>query len=143
MNKFTELQQSFFTHLRNLFGLTSGESEDDVDEILLNQASNEEEKKVIRAICDKVEIEHRLMSNLKKSGMDSGEWLEHEIENTLKELYPEATPEEIEMVKDRVQNGMEEEIEAEVDSLEDELSFVQLSTDETTNSKEEKEGSYE
>lgn len=143
MNKFTELQQSFFKHLRNLFDLSSGKDENEVNDMLINQANSEEEKKVIQEICAEVDIEHRLMDELENSGMDSGGWLEREIENTTKELYPNATPEEVEMVKQRVQDGMEEEIESEIDILEGELSINLLPVNDSTNSEEEKEGSYE
>lgn len=143
MNKFTELQQSFFKHLRNLFDLSSGKDEDEVNDMLINQANSEKEKKVIQEICAEVDIEHRLMDELENSGMDSGEWLEREIENTIKELYPNATTEEVEMVKQRVQDGMEEEIESEVDILEGELSINQFPVNDSTNSEDEKEGSYE
>lgn len=132
--KFSELQQSFFNHLRNLFYLSSGKNEDEVDVMLINQANNEEEENTIREICAEIDLEHNLMDELENSGMDSGKWLEREIENATKEFYPNATSEEIEMVKKRVQEGMEVEIESEIEILEDELSMNQLPVDSSMNS---------
>ena len=79
------------------------------------------------------------MNDFKNSGLDSGEWLEREIETATKEMYPNATPEEIELVKQEVENGMEKEIESEADSLEEEISVLSLQEDSNTvENKEEK-----
>lgn len=139
MNKFSELQQSFFYHLRKLLDLMPGRTEDEVNDLLTKQADSEEEKKVFREICEEVDIEHKLKDELANSSMDSGEWLEREIENTTKELYPDATPEEIEMVKQKVEDGMEDEIGAEAESLEEEMTFLQFQAEGIINSKEGKE----
>ncbi len=139
MSKFSDLQQSFYNHLCALFELTFGKDDKDIDNLLIQQGRTEEEKVVINDICEEVDLEHKLMNDLKNSGLDSGEWLEREIETATKEMYPNATPEEIELVKQEVENGMEKEIESEADSLEKEISVLSLQEDSNTvENKEEK-----
>ena len=137
MSKFSELQQSFFKHLCSLFELTLGKDDKDIDNILIQQGRTEDEKKVINDICEEVDLEHRLMNDLKNSGLDSGEWLEREIETVTKEMYPNATPEEIELVKQEVEDGIEKEIESEADSLEEEMSVLSFQEESNTDDKKE------
>lgn len=139
MNILSELQESFSKHLGKLLNLTLDKDEHEVDYILVKQATGEEEEKVIHEICNEIDLRHKLMDELQNSGMQPGEWLESEIENTTKELYPNATPEEIEMVKQKVEEGMEEEIGLEADSLKEEISSLQHSTEDNIIIEREKE----
>ena len=143
MNRFKELQQSFLKHLSSLFKMGANKDDKEIETMLIQQGRNEDEKKTISDICKEVDVEHELMEELTKSGLESGEWLEREIEKTTKELYPNATPEEIEMVKQKIEDGMEEEIEAEADRLEEEIEAAQIQPEDNVTLNERKEDCYE
>lgn len=141
MKKFKELQESFFKNLKKMLHLSSGKTDNEIDEILIGQADSEEEKQVIRDICQEVDEEHLLMDNLVNSNKEPGEWFEIFISETTKELYPNATGEDIEMVLKTVEDGMEKEIETDADRLDEELSAT-LFLKENYNQKEIEEGEY-
>lgn len=105
MSTFSELQNSFYNHLSS--------------SIL---GRNDEENRIINDICKEIDLEHELLDDRAKSDSNPGEWLEHEIEINTKELFPDATSEDIEMVKDTVEKGMVEDIELEANRLKNEMS---------------------
>ena len=105
MSNFSELQDSFYNHLSSSIS-----------------GRDDEENRIISDICKEIDLEHELLDDRAKSGLDPGEWLEREIEDTTKELFPDATSEDIEMVKDTVEKGMVEDIELEAKSLKNEMS---------------------
>lgn len=130
---FKELQESFLKHLRSLLDLTAGKSEEEVNEILIEQADSEEEKRVIREIYEEIDLEHQLTQDLENSEMDPGEWLENQIENGVKELIPDATTEDIETVKEKVAECMEEEIKYEAEEFDKEISELESLIERTPN----------
>ena len=105
MNDFSELQDSFCKHLSS--------------SIL---GRNDEENRIINDICKEIDLEHELLDDRAKSDSNPGEWLEHEIEINSKELFPDATPEDIKNVKDTVEKGMVNDIELEANRLKIEMS---------------------
>lgn len=133
MELFKELQESFMKHLRSLMDFTSGKSEHEVNEILIEQAGSEEEKRVIREICEDIDLEHQLMQDLEQSEMDPGEWLESQIENSVKEMIPDATPDDIETVKDKVAECMEDDLKYEAEEFDKEITELQSLIESTPN----------
>ena len=133
MELFKELQESFMKHLRSLMDFTSGKSEHEVNEILIEQAVSEEEKRVIREICEDIDLEHQLMQDLEQSEMDPGEWLESQIENSVKEMIPDATPDDIETVKDKVAECMEDDLKYEAEEFDKEITELQSLIESTPN----------
>lgn len=133
MELFKELQESFLKHLRSLLDLTAGKSEEEVNEILIEQADSEEEKRVIREIHEEIDLEHQLTQDLENSEMDPGEWLEKQIENGVKELIPDATTEDVETVKEKVAERMEEDIKYEAEEFDKEISELQSLIESTPN----------
>ena len=124
MEKFNEFIKSFFNHLRALLDLGSKMDEKEFNSLLVQQGRNEEEKNTIIEILEEIDLEHKLKDELVASGLEPGEWLEQELEKTTKELYPDATPEDIDMVKKEVARGMEEEIALEAECLEEETTGI-------------------
>lgn len=118
----TELQNSFQNHLSSLLE----KKEEEIDKLLMEQ---NDENGIFWHICKEIDLEHELMVDLVKSEQDPGEWFERKIEETTKELFPNATPEQIEEVKieevkDEVEKGMVKDIELEANSLEKEISCL-------------------
>lgn len=105
MSTISELQDSFYNHLSSSIS-----------------GRNDEENKIINDICKEIDLEHELLDDRAKSDSDPGEWLEREIVKTTKELFPDATSDDIEMVKETIENGMVEDIESEINSLKNEMS---------------------
>ena len=105
MSTISELQNSFYNHLSSSIS-----------------GRNDEENRIINDICKEIDLEHELLDDRAKSDSDPGEWLEREIEKTTKELFPDATSDNIEKVKEAIENGMVEEIDSEINSLKNEMS---------------------
>jgi hypothetical protein len=118
----TELQNSFQNHLSSLLE----KKEEEINKLLMEQ---NDDNGIFQHICKEIDLEHELMVDLVKSELDPGEWFERKIEETTKELFPNATPEQIEEVKieevkDEVEKAIVEDIESETNSLEKEMSSL-------------------
>ena len=113
----TELQNSFQNHLSSLLE----KKEDEINKLLMEQ---NDDNGIFQHICKEIDLEHELMADLVQSELDPGEWFERKIEETTKELFPNATPEQIEEVKDEVEKAIVKDIESEVNSLEEEMSSL-------------------
>lgn len=105
-----QLQESFINHLSSV-----GEKVD-VDK-MLKQGFDDDEKRIIENICKEIDMEHELMADLVKSKLAPEEWFEREIT----ELFPDATSEDIKLVKDSVEKGMVKDIELEANRLKKEI----------------------
>ena len=107
MSNFADLQDSFYNHLSSSIS-----------------GRNDDENRIINDICKEIDLEHELLDDRVKSESDPGEWLEREIVKTTKELFPDATSDDIEMVKDAMVKGMVKDIELEANSLKKEMSDI-------------------
>lgn len=105
MSNFTDLQDSFYSHLSSSIS-----------------GRNDEENRIINDICKEIDLEHELLNDRAKSDSDPGEWLEREIEVTTRELFPDATSKDIETVKEAIEKGIVEDIESEINNLKNEMS---------------------
>ena len=76
-------------------------------------AFDDDEKGIIENICKEIDMEHELMADLVKSKLAPEEWFEREIT----ELFPDATSEDIKLVKDSVEKGMVKDIDLEANRL--------------------------
>lgn len=124
MKTFEQLKQLFFKHLRFIFDLVRGKSGKEVDDLLVEQGRDEEEKKVIREICEEVDLEHEMLTDLLQSGENQDQWLDHQIEAIVKESFPDATDDDINQVKEAVLSSLEEEIEFDTKMLEEEVDLI-------------------
>ncbi len=124
MVKLEDLQKSIKTHLHNLWQTLQGKEKKELDEALIQQGESEEEKMVIAEMCEETDLEHDFMEELLASKKDPGKWLEEKIEETAKEVNPDATQEEIDMLKDAVAGSMEAEIGEQADKLAEEAAVI-------------------
>ena len=124
MDILDQLEQAFFKHLRSLLDLVRGKSGKELDDLLVEQGRAEEEKRVIREMCEETDLEHEMMTELMNSDADPGEWLEKQIEDNVKESFPDATAEDIEEVKEAVLDSMENEIEEDAKMVEKEAEVI-------------------
>jgi len=124
MVKLQDLQVSIKNHLQNFWQLLQGKENQDLDEALIQQGESEEEKSIIAEQCEEIDLEHNLMEELWVSKKDPGKWLEEKIEETAKEVNPNATQEEIDLLKNAVADSMEAEIGENADELADEAEQI-------------------
>lgn len=124
MVKLEDFQMLIQKHLQSLWQTTLGKEEKELDEVLIQQGESEEEKRIIAEQCMEIDIEHDLMEELWISKENPGRWLEKKIEETAKEINPDATLEEIEMLKESVADSMEIEIGKQADELAEETAFI-------------------
>lgn len=118
MNKIKELKQNFFSKLEALFDLTKDKSDDELDELLVKDAKNEEQQQLIRDICEDIDTEHQLIQEMMNSNTEAGEWFEQKIEQEARELEPEATDQDIEYLKDALEKQIGTDINDEADAFE-------------------------
>jgi hypothetical protein len=137
MNKIEELQMSIQKYLQSFWQTLNGKEKSELDEALIQQGESDEEKKIIAEQCAEIDLEHDLMEELVASKKDPGLWLEEKIEETVKEVKPDATQEEVEMIKDSVADSMETEIGIEADGLTEEAMIITASIEKEESKKEE------
>ena len=125
MDLFEQLEQSFFKNLRSLLDLVRGKSGQELDDLLAEQGRDEEEKRVIREVCEEIDLAHEMMEDLKRSAKEPGPWFEQQVEDTVIELLPDVTAEDIEKVKDAALADLEGEIERDANALEKEIELIQ------------------
>lgn len=125
MVKLEDFQMSVQKHLQRLWKALNGKGNNkELDEALIQQGESEEERRLIAEQCAEIDLEHDLMEELIASKEDPGEWLEKKIEETVRETIPNATQEEIEMVKDCVADSIEKEIGEQADGLTEEATMI-------------------
>lgn len=106
-----DMQKGFLKYLKKLIDLFSGKGTEDINKALIEEGDSILEKQLIAGMCEEVDAYHENMRKLKISGKDSGEWLEEEIERLVKEVKPEATIDDIELVKEAVEKAMDKDLE--------------------------------
>lgn len=136
MNKIEELQMSIQKYLQSFWQTLNGKEKSELDEALIQQGESDEEKKIIAEQCAEIDLEHDLMEELVASKKDPGLWLEEKIEETVKEVKPDATQEEVEMIKESVADSMETEIGIEADGLTEEATIITASIEKEESKKE-------
>ena len=137
MNKIEELQMSIQKYLNKFWQALNGKDKKELDEALIQQGESDDEKKIIAEVCAEIDLEHDLMEELVASKKDPGQWLEEKIEETVKEVKPDATQEEVEMIKESVADSMETEIGIEADGLTEEATIITTSMESEEIKKEE------
>jgi hypothetical protein len=137
MIKIEELQMSIQKYLNKFWQALNGTDKKELDEALIQQGESDDEKKIIAEVCAEIDLEHDLMEELVASKKDPGQWLEEKIEETVKEVKPDATQEEVEMVKESVADSMEAEIGIEADGLTEEATIITTSMESEEIKKEE------
>lgn len=137
MNKIEELQMSILKYLNKFWQALNGTDKKELDEALIQQGESDEEKKIIAEVCAEIDLEHDLMEELVASKKDPGQWLEEKIEETVKEVKPDATQEEVEMIMESVADSMETEIGIEADGLTEEATIITASIEKEESKKEE------
>lgn len=137
MIKIEELQKSIQKHLHRLWQAFNGKEGKELDEALVQQGDSEEEKRIIAEQCAEIDLEHDLMEELMASKKDPGQWLEEKIEETVKEVKPDVTQEEVEVVKESVADSMETDIGIEAGGLKEEATLITESMKEEKSKKEE------
>lgn len=137
MIKIEELQMSIQKYLNKFWQALNGTDKKELDEALIQQGESDDEKKIIAEVCAEIDLEHDLMEKLVASKKDPGQWLEEKIEETVKEVKPDATQEEVEMVKESVADSMEAEIGIEADGLTEEATIITKSMESEEIKKEE------
>lgn len=137
MIKIEELQMSIQKYLNKFWQALNGTDKKELDEALIQQGESDDEKKIIAEVCAEIDLEHDLMEELVASKKDPGQWLEEKIEETVKEVKPDATQEEVEMIKESVADSMEAEIGIEADGLTEEATIITTSMESEEIKKEE------
>lgn len=137
MIKIEELQMSIQKYLNKFWQALNGTDKKELDEALIQQGESDDEKKIIAEVCAEIDLEHDLMEELVASKKDPGQWLEEKIEETVKEVKPDATQEEVEMIKESVADSMETEIGIEADGLTEEAMIITASIEKEESKKEE------
>lgn len=125
MDIFEQLEQSFFKNLRSLLDLARGKRGKELDDLLAEQGRDEEEKRVIREVCEETYLEHEMMADLIRSEEEPGPWFEQKVKDTVTELFPDATREDIEEVKDAAMADLGGEIKKDAEDLEKEIELIQ------------------
>lgn len=109
-SKFDIFQKSVWNHFSSILNLAKGKTSKELDNVLCEQGKSDEEVSVIRDVCSETDIEHDMSEEIINKKKDPGEWLEEQITNTVKAIFPEATNNEFSEVVNSVADAMEDEI---------------------------------
>ena len=110
MDRFKELQESFMAHLQALYKAMQGKSNKDLDDALVRQGKSDEQKQIIQETCQDVDKEHDMIEEMIHSNKTPGEFLEQDIANTVREINPNATDDDVNQVVEATKDAMEKEI---------------------------------
>ena len=113
--------ESFVQNASSLLNEASEKKDKELDSMLINLGKDETEKDIIRMICEDVDTEHQLATDLKHSKLDSSEWLGQQVERIVKEISPNASEDEIECIKTAIEQSLEKEIVVEAELFEKEM----------------------
>ena len=137
MDRFKEFQESFMAHLQALFKAMQGKSNKDLDDALVRQGKSDEQKQIIQETCQDVDKEHDMIEEMIHSNKTPGEFLEQDIANTVREINPNATDDDVNQVVEATKDAMEKEIEQEAHELTKEATLL---TEEPQTKPESEEG---
>lgn len=117
MDKFKEFQESFIAHFQSLYKALKGKSNKELDDALVRQGKSNEQKQIIQETCQDVDKEHDMIEEMIHSNKTPGEFLEQDIANTVREINPNATDDDVNQVVEATMDAMEKEIEQEAHEL--------------------------
>lgn len=137
MDRFKEFQESFMAHLQALYKAMQGKSNKDLDDALVRQGKSDEQKQIIQETCQDVDKEHDMIEEMIHSNKTPGEFLEQDIANTVREINPNATDDDVNQVVEATKDAMEKEIEQEAHELTKEATLL---TEEPHTKSESEEG---
>lgn len=137
MDRFKEFQESFMAHLQALYKAMQGKSNKDLDDALVRQGKSDEQKQIIQETCQDVDKEHDMIEEMIHSNKTPGEFLEQDIANTVREINPNVTDDDVNQVVEATKDAMEKEIEQEAHELTKEATLL---TEEPQTKPESEEG---
>ena len=123
-NKEKDVILQIITYIKNIFVKTKGVSGSKLDEELLSSAKSEEEKALVKEMCEDTEHYYEKREEFRSSELKPGIWFEKQIEDTVKEVCPEVSPKEIDEVKENVSKAMEQEIDSLTKLVDEEITPV-------------------
>lgn len=123
-NKDNAVIQHIITYIKNIFVKTKGVSSSKLDENLISSAKSDEEKALIKEMCEDTECYYAKREEFRSSELKPGMWFEKQIDDTVKEVYPEVSPKEIDEVKENVSKAMEQEIDSLTKLVDEEITPV-------------------
>lgn len=123
-NKDNAVIQHIITYIKNIFVKTKGVSGSKLDENLISSAKSDEEKALIKEMCEDTECYYAKREEFRSSELKPGMWFEKQIDDTVKEVYPEVSPKEIDEVKENVSKAMEQEIDSLTKLVDEEITPV-------------------
>ena len=123
-NKDKDVIHPIITYIKNIFVKTKGVSGSKLDEELLSSAKSEEEKALVKEMCEDTERYYEKREEFRSSELKPGMWFEKQIEDTVKEVCPEVSPKEIDEVKENVSKAMEQEIDSLTKLVDEEITPV-------------------
>lgn len=112
------------TYIKNIFVKTQGVSGSKLDEELISSAKSDEEKALIKEMCEDTECYYAKREEFRSSELKPDMWFEKQIEDTVKEVYLEVSPKEIDEVKENVSKAMEQEIDSLTKLVDEEITPV-------------------
>ena len=137
MDRFKEFQESFMAHLQALYKAMQGKSNKDLDDALVRQGKSDEQKQIIQETCQDVDKEHDMIEEMIHSNKTPGEFLEQDIADTVREINPNVTDDDVNQVVEATKDAMEKEIEQEAHELTKEATLL---TEEPQTKPESEEG---
>ena len=117
MDKFKEFQESFIAHFQSFCKAMKTKSNKELDDALVLQGTSDEHKQIIQETCQNVDKEHDMIEEMAHSNKTPGEFLKQDIIDTVKEINPNASEEDVNQVVKATMDVIEKEIEQEAHEL--------------------------
>lgn len=136
MEKFKQFQESFISHLQSLYKAMKGRSKKELDEALILQGKSEEQRQIIQETCLDIDKEHDMIEEMANSSRTPGEFLEQDIIDTVREVNPNATDEDVNKMVEETMDAMETEIEQAANELTEEAAIFSNAPQTKSESKE-------
>lgn len=127
MNIMTEEQKEFSivesmrNHIKKLVGLSKDKTPDELDAAIIAAGRTEVEKEQLREMCEEEDLYEQRLAELRKSGMQPGQWLNHFIDKELEAACDSISTEAKDIVKLAIMDETGKAIEAQAESLDIEM----------------------
>lgn len=112
---------SMRAYIKKLVGLSKDKKPNEIDAAIIAAGRTDVEKEQLREMCEEEDLYEQRLAELRKSGMQAGQWLNHFIDKELETVCDSISTEAKDIVKQAIMDETGKVIEAQAESLDIEM----------------------
>lgn len=112
---------SMRAYIKKLVGLSKDKKPNEIDAAIIAAGRTDVEKEQLREMCEEEDLYEQRLAELRKSGMQAGQWLNHFIDKELETACDSISTEAKDIVKQAIMDENGKVIEAQAESLDIEM----------------------